>query len=299
MNTSLYGTINPNIGSLKGLRHVFTPIISYTWSPEIDMNQKIREFAGGGASSSKSSSIGFSFKNVFQAKTIKEETEKSFELLSLTSGFVYNFENKEKPLSNMTTTFGISSLPGITLSGDMNHSFYDPETDEENFFSPFLMNWGMNLSFNLKGSTFLFDEEEIGIPIGADSANHVGGTQTSEPVSGRRGWNMRVTFSFNEDGLHTSNYKKSSQVSTNLGFNVTPTTSVTYIQTYNVVDKKIINKSISIVRILHCWTGSMYWVPSGSNRGFGFKLNVTDIPDIKLDSNHDTFQASSFNPAGF
>jgi len=110
---------------------------------------------------------------------------------------------------------------------------------------------------------------------------------------------MRVSFSFNEDDLHTSNYRKNSQVSTNLGFNVTPTTSVTYIQTYNVVDKKIVNKSINIVRILHCWTGSMYWVPSGSNRGFGFKLNVTDIPDIKLDSNHDTFQASSFNPAGF
>ena len=299
MKTDLYGTINPNIGSLQGLRHVFTPTISYTWSPEIDMNPKIRAFAGGGASSSKQSSISFKFNNLFQAKTIVEEKEKTLNLLNLSTGFSYNFENKEKPLSNMTTTFSISSIPGITLGGDMTHSFYDPVTDEEKFFSPFLMNWGMNLSFNLKGGTFLFDEEITGIPKGADSAHQVGGTQTNAQVSGRRGWNMRVSFSFNEDDLHTSNYRKNSQVSTNLGFNVTPTTSVTYVQTYNVVGKKIVNKSINIVRILHCWTGSMYWVPSGSNRGFGFKLNVTDIPDIKLDSNHDTFQASSFNPAGF
>jgi len=299
MNTKLYGTINPGLGSLQGLRHVFTPSISYTWSPEIDMNPKIRAFAGGGASSTKKSLVGFSFNNVFQAKTIKEESERTFDLLSLTTSFSYNFENKEKPLSDMKTSFSTSSLPGITLGGGMTHTFYDPETDEEKFFSPSLKNWDMRVSFSLRGNTFLFDEEETGIPLGADSAHQVGGTQPEQPVSGRRGWNMAVTFSFSETGFHTENYKKNSQLSLNLGFNVTPTTSVTYSQTYNVVDKKIIHKRVNLVRILHCWTGSLYWVPSGSNRGFGFKLNVTEIPDIKIDSNHDTFQASSFNPAGF
>ncbi len=299
MKTSLYGTINPKIGNLQSLRHVFTPSLSYTWAPDIDKNPTIRAFAGGGASSTKRSAINFSMVNLFQAKTKSEENEKSFDLLSLSTRFSYNFENIEKPLSNMSTTFSISTLPGVRLGGAMNHTFYDPETDEEKFLSPSLLNWNMDINFTLRGNTFLFDDGDIGIPMGADSAHKVADAMSTPTTTGRKGWNLGVSFSFKESGFHTTNYSKTSQLSLNLGFNVTPATSVTYSQTYNVVDKKIVHKRVSIVRIIHCWTGSLFWVPSGSNRGFGFKLNVTDIPDIKLDSNHDSFQTSSFSPTGY
>lgn len=301
MNTSLYGTVNPNIGSLKSLRHEFIPTISYTWAPEIDKNPDIRAYAGG-VSSKKQSVVGINLRNVFKAKTMKEETEKTLTLLSLNSSFSYNFENFEKPLSDIRTSFSTSSLPGINFSGSINHTIYNPDSDsdeERKFFSPFLKSWNMNMSFTLRGSKFLFDEEETGIPLGVDSAHNVGSIDKNPIVTGRRGWSLGVTFNFSESGFHTNSYSKSSQIGMSLGFNVTPLTSVTYAQTYNVVDKKVVHKSINIIRKLHCWTGSLHWVPFGSNRGFGFKLNVTDIPDIKLDSNHDTFQTSSFNPSGF
>ena len=300
MNTSLYGTVNPNIGSLKSIRHEFIPSIAYTWFPEIDKHPDIRAFAGG-VSSSKKSVVAISLQNVFKAKTVNEDKEKTLTLLSLTTSFSYNFENFEKPLSDIRTSFSTSSLPGINFSGSINHTIYDPDPDsdeEKKFFSPFLRSWNMNMSFTLRGNKFLFDELETGIPLGADSAHNVGNIKTQPKITGRKGWSLGVTFNFKEDGFHTANYNKSSQLGLNLGFNLTPATSVTYAQTYNVVEKKIIHKRVSIVRIIHCWTGSLYWVPSGSNRGFGFKLNVTDIPDIKIDSNHDTFQVSSINPAG-
>gem|GEM_PF-573833 len=289
INTNLYGTIYPKIGSLIGLRHVLSPSVGWSWSPDIQKHPKIRSFAGGGAASSKRSAMSIGLKNIFQAKVKKGEKEANLELLALSSSFSYNFEAEEKPLSNMSTSFHTSSVPGVTIRGSMVHTFYDPETDEEKLFSPALLSFNFNINFRLAGKTFLFDDATGIIPHGEDSSSQVAAS------GGKRGWNLSVAYSFRESGLHTTSYRKSNIVSLTLGFNLTPTTTVSYQQQYDFERDLTVNNRVSIVRQLHCWVGSLYWVPIGSNRGFGFKLNVIDIPDIKIDNNHDTFQMSSFN----
>ncbi|MBU8933110.1 MAG: hypothetical protein KOO62_03795, partial [candidate division Zixibacteria bacterium] len=286
-NTSIYGTIHPKIGNLIGLRHVFSPSLGWSWSPDIQKHPEIRSFAGGGAASTKRSAMTVSLKNVFQAKVKRDEKETNLELLSLTSGFSYNFEDDEKPLSDMKTSFHTSSIPGITVRGNMNHTFYDPETDEEQLFSPFLTSFDFSLSFRLAGKTFLFDEA-ADIPLGVDSASQV-------TTGSKRGWNCSFAYTFRESGLHTSTYKKSSLVNITIGFNLTPVTTVSYTQQYDFERDLTVNNRVNIVRKIHCWTGSLYWVPIGSNKGFGFKLNVTAIPDIKIDNNHDSFKSTQFN----
>jgi len=118
--------------------------------------------------------------------------------------------------------------------------------------------------------------------------------------SGGRGWNLSVSYSFSESGRYTGNYSKRHFVRLNLGFALTPVTSVTYSQDYNFVEGRALYSSVNITRTLHCWTGSIYWVPIGPNRGFGFKLFVTDLPAVKVDSGYDSFLGTDvLNRSGF
>jgi len=295
-NTNLYGTVYPNLFGLVGLRHVITPAISYSYSPDIDRHPEVRDFVGGAAGSKKSQKMGFSLQHLFQAKVRKGEQEINKDLLSLTSSFSYDLEkNKdEKPLSNMSTRFQSSALPLISkLSGSLTHSFYDPETDTLNFWSPFLLSFSVDATLRLAGRNFLFDDSpRMAIPLGADSASQVQAPSSRGLRSaGSKGWSLTVAYRYSESG-RGSRWKKSSYATINLRFNLTPTTSIAYSQHFDIDRNLTVSNSVNIVRQIHCWSGSLYWVPIGSNRGFGFKLFVTAIPEIKIDSNHDTFLES-------
>ena len=288
-NTALYGTIYPNVLGLNGLRHVFTPEVSYSWSPDIQRHSDVRSYAGGGAASTRRSAVGVTIRNLLQAKVASGAVERNLDLLSVSSSFSYNFEADERPLSNLNTSFQTSSVPGVSISGSMVHTFYDPQSGEEGFLSPWLLSFAMDVSFNLAGRTFLFTDA-TGVPQGADSVSQLG-RQPRTPMSGRTGWNLAVSYSFSESGRH-SNYSRRSFVNFTLGFNLTPVTSVSYRQQYDIVAGETVNASVNIVRQLHCWSGSLHWVPIGLNRGFGFELRVIDLPDIKLDSGYDSFLSS-------
>jgi hypothetical protein len=291
-NTKLYGTVYPNLYGLTGLRHVVTPSVGYSYSPEIDLHPEVRNFAGGGAGSVKSSRMTFSLQHLFQAKLAKAETEINKDLLTVRSSFGYDFEKEEKPLSDLSTTFQSSALPIISrLSGNVRHTFYDPSSDELNFWSPLLMSFNVNANFRIAGQNFIFDDPQH-MPRGVDSLAQLPGSEIALPSTSRRsGWSLTATYSYSESGRGTA-WRKSSFINLNLNFNLTPTTSISYSQRYDITRRLTISNSVNIVRQIHCWSGSLYWVPIGSNRGFGFKLFVTAIPEIKLDSNHDTFLES-------
>ncbi|MEW6412811.1 MAG: putative LPS assembly protein LptD [Candidatus Zixiibacteriota bacterium] len=297
-NTKLYGTVYPNIAGLTGLRHVITPTVSYTYYPDIDLHPEVRAFAGGGAGSKKSSVMGFRLENLFQAKYRKGENEVNKDLLSVSSNFSYDFEKEDKPLSNLSTSFSSSALPIIqSLSGSMTHTFYNPENDELDFWSPYLTYFNVDANFRIAGKNFLFDDPDEQVERGslrdyesiADYAQPVAPTQTGGTRA--TGWSLTATYSYTESGRGEA-WTKRSFIRMNLSFKLTPTTSITYSQQYDIERGLTVNNAVNIVRQLHCWSGSLYWVPIGSNRGFGFKLFVTEIPEIKIDSNHDTFLES-------
>jgi lipopolysaccharide assembly outer membrane protein LptD (OstA) len=284
-NTKLYGTVYPNVFGLTGLRQVLSPSVTYSYTPDINKHPEVRSYVGGGAASSKSSRLSFSLNQLYQAKVSHGATEKNLELLSITSGFGYDFEQTTRHLSDLSTVFQSSALPIISsLSGSMTHSFYKPGTNEVSFFRPYLQSFAVNASLNIIGKNFFFDDGSgTGIPLGADSASQV--SQTVTPSSG---WSLSAAYSYTESG-RGSNWSKSSFVNLNLRFSLTPTTSVTYTQMYDIARNITVRNSVNIVKTLHCWTGSLYWVPVGSNRGFGFRLFVTALPEVKIDNNYGSF----------
>lgn len=284
-STDLYGAIYPNIFGIIGIRHVISPSVSYSYSPELNDHPDIRAFVPGMAGSSKSSLLSFRLGQVFQAKVNHNGQEQTLQLLSISSSFSYNYENDTRPLSDLSTSLSTSSLPIISsFRCNLTHTFYDPETGEENFWSPILTYLSINTSFRLAGNKFFFDEVESKSYRGADSASQL----TDQSSSGKKGWALSGNYGYTESG-RGSNWSKTSFINFSLSFALTNTVYVSYNQRYNIEKSLTTNNSVSITKKIHCWTGSLFWVPVGTNKGFGFKLFVTDMPEIKLDNNYSNF----------
>ncbi len=295
-NTELYGAIYPNMFGLIGLRHVITPSASFSYSPQIEnADPEVRTFTGSGLSSSRRRFLSFNLRNLLQAKVKSGEQEKNVDVVLFKSSFTYDLENDTRPLSDLISSFSSSALPIISgFSGSMKHSFYNPTDSTEHFWSPFLESFSVSASFHLAGNKFFFDDmyestQDSKSPKGKKTKEEL--TKNNQASSG---WSFSANYSYRESGFN-STWTKSSFINFTLNFKLTPSTAISYRQNYNIARKLTSSNSVNVTRKIHCWTGSMYWVPIGTNRGFGFKLSVTDLPEIKLDNNHDSFTTQSLN----
>ncbi len=287
-NSKLYGTVYPNLFNVTGLRHVIEPRISYTYRPEADRHPEIRSFAGGGAgTASTSQTVSIGLVQDFMARLRQGESEKSFNLLNLSSSFSYNFENGERPFSDLSTTYRSDVVPKVSINGSIIHDLYEPGTNDLSFWSPHMKSFTFNASASFNGSFGLFDA-----PVKPEKP--LQGTEEAPKESGGRkstgSWICKIDYRYGESGRGESWRKTADYFGLNISinFNLTPSTIVSYSQYYDIRKARTINNSVRITRKIHCWTGSLYWVPIGSNRGFGFKLFVTDLPDIKIDNSHDS-----------
>jgi len=289
--TDFYGTFYPNILGVTGLRHTFTPQVSFSYTPDINRFPTERAYVGSGVGSNKSRSIGVTLNQLIQAKYAQGEKEKAIDVISVTSIFSYDLEDDVRPYSDLNTSFQSSAIPRITFNGNLVHSLYKPGTDEADFWSPHLESFSIDARFSFSGRSFIFDDpSDKKISRGVDSPEKLLQSSTSPQTytPSTKGWLFSASYGYNESGSGTF-FRKSSFFRFNMSFNLTPTTSLYYSHEYDIDDNKTIHNSVRIARQLHCWSGSIYWIPIGSNRGFGFQLFVTAIPDIKIDNNHDSY----------
>jgi len=294
LSTKLYGSVYPKLFGLAGLRQVITPQVSYRYAPKADRHPKISAYAGGSARSpAKSQTMNLSLNHVYQAKVKLGEVEKNYELLSVTHSASYNFEAVGRKMSSLRTSIRSNLLKNIRLNAEMSHSLYKaPTSDELDLWHPHLTSFRANATLTLRGRRFLFDDPAAERLQGADSASQLGFSTPSFGVA--RGWDVNVGYSFTETGKWDGFYRKSSSIRLTLQFNLTPTTEVSYSQYYDFVAAKTITNQVSIVKTIHCWTGTFHWVPTGSTRGWGFKLYVTALPAVKIDNTQSTLNSSYF-----
>ncbi|MEA3297657.1 MAG: putative LPS assembly protein LptD, partial [candidate division Zixibacteria bacterium] len=290
-NTKLFGTVRPNLFGLTALRHIISPSASYSYTPDIDRNPTVRSYAGGGAGSRKSSKIAFTLGQDFQAKVMNGGDENALELFTLRSSFSYDFEADSIPFSDLVTKYQSRVVPNLDISGQLKHSFYEPGTSNLDFWSPYRQSFTFNATLRLKGIFSLFDEPMNNLQE-TDMDSEAGSDAPKKKAKSSGGsWGCTLNYRYGETGRKETWRKTQDDlfIQISVNFKLTPATTVSYAQRYDFREKKTINNSVSIVRKIHCWTGSLHWVPTGSNRGFGFKLCVTELPEIKIDNGHDDF----------
>ncbi len=276
-STDLYGTVYPNLFGLEGLRHVLSPRISFSWAPEITRHDNIRKYTGAGGGGAKSKYMSFSLSQLFQTKIKKGEQSRKIDLLSITSSFGYNFEAEGKKFSTLSTSAHTSLLKNISLSANMTHDFYKPNSEELSFWSPYLLNFSISTSFHTKGiiggkKNGPDENDPLILPSGGKGRS---GTDKSS-------WSFSLSHHYSESGREASFYK-SHYLSLSGSLSLTATLDISYSQSYDVVRKVTTSRRIEVRKKLHCWEGYFTWVPDGSNRGYYFRINIITIPDIKFE----------------
>ena len=136
-STKLYGLKRFNNLTLKAVRHVVTPRVSFAYTPDFSQNDDFYSFSGISlARGKRSRSINFSLSQIWQIKyydKISESEKKINNLLSMSSSFSYNLEKETHKLSQINhsvkfspNTFNYQDIQfSYNNSISFNHDFYN------------------------------------------------------------------------------------------------------------------------------------------------------------------------------
>ena len=142
-NTKLYGLLPLRIGSFQALRHVISPSISYSYTPDFSKpilgydlgyfpegpdGKQYDKFAGspiGGTPQRESQSMSIAVSNLFQAKREVEGKEVKTNLLTWNMSASYNFKADSLKLSPIRSSFRSPFLQKLNLDISMEHDFYE------------------------------------------------------------------------------------------------------------------------------------------------------------------------------
>jgi hypothetical protein len=284
MSTKLYGLFPLRIFNFAGIRHTCTPSLSYTFTPE---QQLEKELFDAGISydrgHKRSQTVGFTIGNQFEGKTIKEQkagekpAEEKFTILNYNISTGYDFEAER--------------LKWSTLKMDASTGF-------------------KNIRVNANSSFWLYDEHDrLGAPIMSDlnitinigtlgaKGNVWGGDllvidslQPANPVKyanvKKTDWNLSLTPNYSFQMRRSSPTElftptKTYGLSSSAGINFTRNWSLQWSSTYNFQQNQWVQNSINMQCDLECWEMRFQWRPEKLNPGYYFLINIKKIPEIK------------------
>jgi len=277
--TTLYGSFALNAGFVQAFRHVMTPTISYNWKPEFKKNAEYYEYTGVGSAGAKVNSIALSLGNLFQIKGKLKDKEYKLDLFALNSNTGYDFNRKGQKWSTLNTTISSTTiLRRLSLSADMRHSFYSKSISDTSpdFLHPRLLNFNISASVSFAGKGGAAAPATPEGEIGYFHRKRTPETPAQAP------WSLSLAARYSETRGSVS---KSITRWVNLNYE-TPITSgwrTKYECRYDVEGKKIAEQQLQISRDLHCWQGSFVWIPTGFRSGYYIKVNIIDLPEVKVE----------------
>ena len=193
VNTQVYGLLSFPFGPIKALRHVVSPSVGYSWTPDFskpffgkelgyvytktitDTNSSNfgkeifhDRFSGtmaGSTPRSERKAMTFGLNNIFQAKIKKGEEEKKIDLFSWRMNSSYNFAADSLQLANLRSSARSKLLGKLNLDLSMTHDFYQYDTErnrrtaefnknKNGHISPRLVNARLSTGFRVSGKPF-------------------------------------------------------------------------------------------------------------------------------------------------
>jgi lipopolysaccharide assembly outer membrane protein LptD (OstA) len=286
LSTNLYGIFPIHIFNFAGLRHTFTPTLSYTFTPKHDLDKTytpIEPFDP--ARPKQSQSVGINLANEFQGKILdkpatpgEKPVEKKFQILSASLSTSYDFEAASRKFSDLS----LSANTGYEIV-HVGYSSTFWMYDQNNKLSlPLLHQYSVTIlpsnSLSLHGTLWEGDK------IAADSLMpkfdlhylHAG------PQQWQAGISPQYTFSQSraspsEPFVTTKQYT----LSTSASINFTRNWFLSWQSNYNFVTNQLVDHVVHFKYDQECWEMQFDWRPSGYNPGYYFIINIKKIPEIK------------------
>ena len=313
-NTQVYGIIPIPIGSLKAIRHVLSPSIGYSWSPDFskpffgknlgyvttrqDSSGKYfyhDRFAGTMAGSTprfERKSMTFSLNNIFQGKIDSKDIEKKVDLMSWRINTSYNFAADSMKLSNLKSSIRSKIAGKLNLDLSLTHDFYkfdqginrrvsELNKSKSGMISPRLTNARLSTGFRIKGKPFKDLESELDIKDSLNIDSDLDEPRLSNPlgnmsntVNSGQSWNSSISLSYSFSAINPLIIRKTFWANTSSSIRLTQKWRISYRARFDIIEKGLVNHSFTINRDLHCWELSFNWTPNGLGQGIYLKLNV-------------------------
>jgi len=281
-NTSLYGTVAPNLLGVAGLRHVMTPSATYSFTPEVKYNRPYMSYAGLGGYSGRSKTLSFGLANLFQTKYLSGETEKKLDLFSLNFGGSYNFAADSLRLSPISTSLRTGAIPKFNLEYSASHSFYEYNRNVRRaWHNPRLTNQSISastsFSYKAGGGEDKQEDQDLDNLLKQAFAPKIGGAGQLSDV----GFSGTLNYSYSESRALAKTI--SQKITMNLDMQPTRNWAISYFCYYDIKTKRIESQSVNIRRDMHCWQADFSWVPSGAVSGYYLKISIKAHSDIKIE----------------
>jgi len=286
LSTILYGLFPVKILNFEGLRHTFTPSISYNFVPTHNQRYKFLPIVPYETGRDKrSQSVGISLANDFQGKLLEKPTaggdkpvEKKFEILSANLSTSYDFEATSRKFSDLLLSAS-TSYDLVRVSYNSDFWMYD---ENDRISMPLLRNYTLSISpatsLGARGTLWEGDK------IAADSLQvkndlhylHAGPQQWQASIS--------PSYTFSQSRASpTTPFVTTRQynLGTSASINFTRNWSLSWSSTYNFVANQFVDHDLHFVYDQECWEMRFDWRPSGYNPGYYFLINIKKIPEIK------------------
>jgi hypothetical protein len=283
--TDLYGTVYPNIFGITGLRHVITPSAGYTFTPEININEKYREYTGVGATSRRSKRISYALSNLFQAKYASGESEKKLDLFTMNIAGSYDFTQEIRKFGDPTLSIRTSAIPNLSITYSSGYTFYNYDDSRRALTNPRLKNISISSSFRggyRQGGGDGDEEDGNGLPDRGRRGSPWDTGRRSGTISSQAGFDFTVSHRYTITKTRTST-NKTQWLDFALSLKPTTRWNMSYENRYSIEDKNIASQSLVITRDMHCWEGSFVWIPTGPTAGYFVKIYIKTLPDIKVE----------------
>ena len=322
LSQTFYGLFNPSIGPLQALRHVLKPSVSFSYQASRADTGGVLGFGGDSSPLKHRRTLNLSLGNTFWAKILRDEEEHKVRLVQLNFSTAYNFEQKERQLTDLRTTLSVKAGRYLDSRLTLRHDFYD-EQDRLHLFAPRREQLVVRTSASWSrrpgragasnfGTASGYGQSSFGTASGYGQSSFGTASGYGQSSFGSYG---RESFGF-ENGLMrdidtrrrgsrfrfshyishsrgTTTSTVSSWVEAEASFSLGSNWHCNYSLRYNLHDpgtplfatKRITSELLSLQKGFHDWTATLNVKPSTfhKDRAFFFKMQLKDIPQLKLE----------------
>jgi lipopolysaccharide assembly outer membrane protein LptD (OstA) len=286
LSTNLYGIFPIHLFSLDGIRHTFTPTLSYTYTPSHSQDKIYTPIEPYDPAKPKpSQSVGININNEFQGKLLDKPAtpgdkpaEKKIQLLTAALSTSYDFEAPTRKFSDLSLSAN-TGYEVVRVGYSSTFWMYD---QNDRLSLPLLHQYSVSISpsnsLSLHGSLWEGDK------IAADSLQPKFDLHylRAGPQQWQAGISPQYTFSQSRnsptDPLITT---KQYSLSTSASINFTRNWSMSWSSTYNFVTNQFVDHDVHFHYEQECWDMRFDWRPSGYNPGYYFLINIKKIPELK------------------
>jgi lipopolysaccharide assembly outer membrane protein LptD (OstA) len=276
--STFYGTFMPRLGRLAGVRHVVSPNVSFSYSPEFkgltfrDSNgvqrSRFNPFGSIAISGFRSASMNFSLDQRFQVKWGRPDSLRRLDnLLAWSMSGAYDFLWRERgarhPLSTISSSV-VLSPPGVA-SASLSWA-----TDVYQARPVRTLSWNLQLNLGSGGGR--------------------GGTPSlpleqrdPEAEAYREQWSLGFAYSY-AGGYSGPKWTDRQYANATAHYQFSPGWGLDWAASYDVTFHTLTTQRFSLERDLHCWTASFTRTFSlGGEAEYYFRLSVKEQRELYIE----------------